>query len=70
MQTNNSMILQFSTRNYGKILEEVKLFLMSIKNNLMFVSREKKIWLVEKTYPSSLNMKILTFRKEQKSSHK
>jgi hypothetical protein len=63
------MILQFSTRNYGKILEEVKLFLMSIKNNLMFVSREKKIWLVEKTY-ASLNMKILTFRKEQKSSDK
>ena len=42
MQTNNNMILQFSTRNYGKILEEVKLFLMSIKNNLMFVSGEKK----------------------------
>ena len=42
MQTNNNMILQFSTRNDGNILEEVKLFLMSIKNNMMFVSREKK----------------------------
>ena len=70
MQTNNNMNLQFSTINYGNILEEVKLFLMSIKNNLLFVSCEKKIWLVEKTYPSSLNMKIPTFLKEQKSSHK
>jgi hypothetical protein len=51
MQTNNNMILQFSTRNYGKILEEVKLFLMSIKNNLMFVSREKKSGLWRKHTP-------------------
>ena len=56
MQTNNNMILQFSTRNYGKILEEVKLFLMSIKNNLMFVSREIKFLNLGKSYPPRSKM--------------